>query len=147
MAEQDLPGGGEPGPARPAFDEAVAGLLLQGGELLGDGGGRQVQRGGGRGHRAVVGHRTEDSQPPRIDHVPIVPGRAGRPDPTDPPAGACSGEPAVPPGQAVSASSAVRASTKASTARFTSSVECAAESWTRMRAAPCGTTGYENPIT
>lgn len=75
VVQQDLPGGGEPGAARTAFDEAVAGLLLQGGELLGDGGGRQVQRGGGRGHRAVVGHRTEDSQPPRIDHVPIVPGR------------------------------------------------------------------------
>lgn len=43
--------------------------------------------------------------------------------------------------------SAARASTNASTARFTSSVECAADSCTRMRAAPCGTTGYENPIT
>lgn len=34
-----------------------------------------------------------------------------------------------------------RAAMKASTARSTSSVECAAESWTRMRALPCGTTG------
>ena len=31
--------------------------------------------------------------------------------------------------------------TKASTARSTSSVECAADSWTRIRALPCGTTG------
>lgn len=34
-----------------------------------------------------------------------------------------------------------RAAMKASTARSTSSVECAAESWTRIRALPCGTTG------
>lgn len=44
-------------------------------------------------------------------------------------------------------SSSARAATNASTARCTSSVECAADSWTRIRACPCGTTGYEKPIT
>ena len=37
--------------------------------------------------------------------------------------------------------------TNAAIARSTSSVECPADSCTRIRAAPLGTTGYENPIT
>ncbi len=36
---------------------------------------------------------------------------------------------------------------KEAAARATCSGECAAESWTRMRASPLGTTGNENPTT
>ncbi|SCG08810.1 hypothetical protein GA0115259_113731, partial [Streptomyces sp. MnatMP-M17] len=42
---------------------------------------------------------------------------------------------------------ASRASMNAATARSTSAVECAAESWTLIRARSIGTTGYEKPIT
>lgn len=44
-------------------------------------------------------------------------------------------------------STSARAATKAATQRLTSSAECAAESCTRMRAFPRGTTGNENAIT
>ncbi|CAM5736662.1 hypothetical protein SHIRM173S_01674 [Streptomyces hirsutus] len=54
------------------------------------------------------------------------------------PTGRARGQVASGPAQA---SSSARAATKASTARFTSSVECAADSWTRIRACPSGTTG------
>ncbi|CAM5619803.1 hypothetical protein SALBM217S_04359 [Streptomyces griseoloalbus] len=62
------PGGGQPYAPGAALDQAVAGLLLQRGELLGDGRGGEVQRGGRRGDRAMVRHRTEDVEPPRFDH-------------------------------------------------------------------------------
>ena len=74
VAEQDLAGGGQPYAPAAAVEQAVARLLLQRGELLGDGRGGEVQRGGRGGHRTVVGHRTQDAQPPRVDHArPLSP--------------------------------------------------------------------------
>ena len=43
--------------------------------------------------------------------------------------------------RAVQGASSVRVSTKARTARSSSSWECAAETWARIRALPWGTTG------
>ncbi len=119
VAEQDLAGRSQPYALGAALDEPAAGLLLQRGQLLGDG------RGGDRARRP----------PPR------------RPCGGRPPHGGC-GAAALRSCDRFSQvtgvfqpSSSARADTNASTARFTSCVECAAESWTRIRAWPCGTTG------
>ncbi len=120
VAEQDLPGGGQPYALGAALDQAVARLLLQRGELLGDGRGVRYSAAAA----AVTVRWSATARRMWSRRASIM--------------GSIVSNAAVHDGQA---SSSARAATKASTARFTSSVECAAESCTRMRAWPCGTTG------
>ncbi len=79
MTEQDLPGRREPHASALAGEQMVAGLLLQGGQLLRDGGGGEVERGRRGGHRPVVRHRSQGPQPSRVDHRPILPASVGLP--------------------------------------------------------------------
>ncbi len=140
VGEQDLPGGGQPHAPAAASQQRVPGLVLQRGELLGDGRGREIERGGRGGHRTVVRHGPQDAQPPGVDHPAHFARSARNSTPTGTGRPTCTG---AQPSRFI----ASRASTNAATARSTSAVECAADSCTLIRARPMGTTGYEKPIT
>ena len=60
---------GQPDAARPAVEERGAGLALERGHRLRDGGGRVGERGGRGGHRALAGDGVEDQEPARVEHA------------------------------------------------------------------------------
>ena len=69
VADQDLGGAGEPHAAAVALDDGLADLALERGELLGHGRGREVERVGRGGDRAVLGDLAQDAQPADVDHA------------------------------------------------------------------------------
>ena len=68
VSDQGLPGRGEGDPAASAFQEPDASLPLQGGELLGDRGGRVGVRFGDRRDRAQPGQVAQQVQTTDIKH-------------------------------------------------------------------------------
>ncbi|GAB2557018.1 hypothetical protein GCM10027269_08210 [Kribbella endophytica] len=68
VGEQQTAGRGDRDPAAAAFQQFLADLGLEGGQLLGDGGRREVQDLGGRRHGAVVSKGPQYSQPAHFDH-------------------------------------------------------------------------------
>ncbi|GAA1542421.1 hypothetical protein GCM10009741_52150 [Kribbella lupini] len=68
VGEQQAAGRGDGDAAAAAFQQLLADLGLEGGQLLGDGGRRQVQDLGGRRHGAVVSKGPQYSQPAHFDH-------------------------------------------------------------------------------
>ncbi len=67
--EQHARGAGQQEAASLALDEGDAGLLGQGGELLGDRRRRDIERLRGGGHRAMVVEGLKKLQAPNVDHV------------------------------------------------------------------------------
>jgi hypothetical protein len=72
VADQHLGGAGQPHAAAVALDHRLADLALERGELLGDGGRRQVQRVGGRGQRPLLGDLPEHAEAAGVDHAEIL---------------------------------------------------------------------------
>ena len=68
VAEQHARGGGEPDAAAARLEQRVADLLLERRELLRHRRGREMQRVGGRGERAVVGDGAERAEAAEVDH-------------------------------------------------------------------------------
>jgi len=68
VPDQDQGGRGELEPPASPFGKSHAHLPFQGGELLGYGGGRVAERGGGRGHRPVRADGVQDPEPAHIEH-------------------------------------------------------------------------------
>ena len=68
VAHDRLAGVGQPHPARAALDEHGAGLALERGDLLGDGGLRERERVGGGGERAAEGDFAEDAHAADVEH-------------------------------------------------------------------------------
>ena len=69
VADEHLGRAGQPHAAAVALDDGLADLALERGELLGDGGGREVQRVGGRGDGALLGDLAQDAQAAGVDHA------------------------------------------------------------------------------
>ena len=69
MADEHLGGAREPHAAAVALQHRLADLALERGELLGDGGRREVQRVGGGGERPVLGDLAQDAQAADVDHA------------------------------------------------------------------------------
>ena len=68
VLDQQRAGRGQLRPAARAVDERRADLGLERGEVLGDRGLGEVERGGGAGQRAVVGDRAQRAQAPDVVH-------------------------------------------------------------------------------
>lgn len=75
VAEQHAGGGREADAAAVGLDQRLADLALERGELLGDGGGGEVQRVGGGGDRAAVGELAQGAQAAQVDHQAQLTGR------------------------------------------------------------------------
>ena len=69
MADEHLGGAREPHAAAVALHDRLADLALERGELLGDGGRREVEHVGRRRERAVLGDLAQDPQAADVDHA------------------------------------------------------------------------------
>jgi len=67
---------GQPHAAAVALDHRLADLALERGELLRDGGRREVERVGGGSERPVLGDLAQDTQAAGIDHAGNLTDRA-----------------------------------------------------------------------
>ncbi len=68
VRQQALGGRGEAHPAALGFEQVDAEVAGELADLLGGGGGREVQGAGGRGDRAVVGDRSQNVEPAQVNH-------------------------------------------------------------------------------
>jgi hypothetical protein len=69
VTDQDERGVGQPHPATGSFEERNRGLALEHRELLGDGGGRELQRLRNRRDRAACVELTEEAQAVEVQHT------------------------------------------------------------------------------
>ncbi|CAM5327160.1 hypothetical protein SLAVM298S_03443 [Streptomyces lavendulae subsp. lavendulae] len=72
VPDQVLGGRGEPDRAAGAFQQRQAGLPLQGGELLGDGGGAEGQCLGHGGDGAAAGELPQEPEAAYVEHRPSL---------------------------------------------------------------------------
>ena len=72
VADEHLGGAGEAHAAAVALEHGLADLALERGELLGDGGRREVQRVGGGRERPLLGDLAQDAQAAGVDHAAIL---------------------------------------------------------------------------
>ena len=72
VADEDQRGVGEPHAAPGRLEQRHSRLALQHGELLGDGGGRELERVGHRGDRAAGVQLVEQPQPAQVEHSQVT---------------------------------------------------------------------------